>query len=166
MIEDRANIEFLVSARMKDIERISRANGFLTDVRTVLMPDWKPDDAAACLTPDAQAVMLWPDISPIVTENSSELRPALGMIVVQSFKERTGLSFAMLRGMEDLRTVMYSNLASGWPGSTAPNAYGLFTRQTPGQPFVFQHYGQMETMNVGLLWSHWTFDYRRGLFAA
>lgn len=157
----------LVRATLAELRRISRANGYFVDVRTVKQPDYAPYQQdglipKAALMEEAPAILVWVDSETDdgSGDNSAEDQPELHIQMLIVGKQEVGLQDELQRMAASVRIAMRHNLSRNFPDSVAENTWGLMT-QGDGKTFdyFYEQRPPAET-TIGVVHSRWRIRYR------
>lgn len=162
MVGEDPNSVFAFRSLLADLSRIKRANGFLSDVRKVKAPNYRPDEESlpAALLEPAPALLLWIDYEDDTEAvNSAEDRPELSTILWGIVKQEESLQESLLRLARDVRVVMRTNQNRSYPGSSDQNLWGVSTK-ADGKTFDFDILRKEEGDATGIFVSRWKIGYR------
>lgn len=164
MIGDVPNSVYVMRSLLADLKRIKRANGFLTDLRQVKQPDYSPDDSNwdQALAEEAPAVLLWlsQESDPSGRANSAEDRPTLSVYLMGLVRQERNVQEALQSLAVDVRRVMVQNPQRDFPGVSATNSHGVWTRPAGNVTFDFRYKKMTNASTVGLFDSWWQVEYR------
>ena len=158
------NSVYTLKALMADLGLITRAAGYTTDVKTVKMPDYAPDDEdwRTMLGEECPAILVWlsDESDPVGRQNIAEDRPIMRVYMVGIVKQQRGLQ-ASLQGLaSDVRRVMRSNPNRDYPGLAVTNTWAVNTSSPGGKTFDFIYRRDMQKATAGLFESFWDIEYR------
>lgn len=156
------NSVYTLQALMAELKTISRANGYSTDVRTVKMPDYAPDDAdwQTMMAEEAPALLMWLwDEVDTGRENTGEDRPTLRIFMLGVVKQHQGLQEGILGLASDVRRVMRANPVRNYPELETTNIWAVNTK--PGGSKTFDYFYETgKTATTAKFASWWDIEYR------
>lgn len=151
--------EHIIRAFVADLKTIKRP-AYQTEVRTVEFPTHKPDDLDRCVAHEAPSLLCWVDKIAPISENSSEIRFDLRVLVIGVIKGREEIQLAVVSLSQDLTRCVYANPRRHWPGrEDQQNTWGLFSKQAPGFNIEFR-YHDVAGKGVASFLSMWDLQYR------
>jgi hypothetical protein len=156
-VGDKPNSEYTVEAMMADLRRISRANGYRTEVRTVVQPDYSPDSDMV-LQVGAPSVQVWIMGSQPTEGMVGRLHRTLSVWIVGTIKQSKDVQIALLRLMEDVRSVMMWNPQRNHPDNTGANTWGHHTEEE-SEGFSYMVDAAEGTQAAGMFLSKWRVTY-------
>jgi hypothetical protein len=161
-VSDRPEVTYVFEARVADLGRISKINGFFTDVRVARSPNWTEEQHELMIAEARPSLWAWDytiDAMPDGDNTSQRLR-TLAMMV-QGYVEASSpdsLYAIRLALADDVDHAFMSNPQSRYPGSSAgPNTWGINTRLVRQIRFDNLRGAGME--NIGFFNGIWALDY-------
>ena len=161
------NSVVLVDSLMADLGRISRADGFFSDVKVVKQPDYPPfdedgdDPLRTVMLEDAPAVLVWVDYEDDTGagDSSASDQPDLSVYLILLVKQAP-VQRTLMKLAADVRIVMRSNMNRSFPDSALENVWGISTRPV-GRTFNYQFVRRPnQTTTIGMADSRWTMRYK------
>lgn len=151
----------LVRCLEAELKTISPANGYVTNVRTVKMPDYSPtdEDWDLAMAEPTPALLLWLDTeTDSGNGNTANDRPLLGVYILGMVRQDKGLQTALQGLATDVRRVMRFNLNRDHPTSGLANTWGVMTREGA---YAFNYdYKKSNLGTIGMFESTWQLEYK------
>ena len=166
MIGGTTNEDYLVKATVKNLEGISIAKKYLTDVRLVEEPDFGVDDTRDAImeSQEGASLFVWGIGSSESTEGnhigSTFDKLILTLAIVGVVKQAEKPQSAIRRLAADVRRVMRENARRNFDGGTGTNIYCENTAPS-SQPTFDYLFGKIDAATtVALFYTAWDATYR------
>jgi hypothetical protein len=165
-VNGQPNSEYILQALVADLNEIQIANGYFSDVRKVLRPEFWLDNEKALMdtvnaAQDGATILLWPD-SDGEYENGlghSTDRCVLTVAMFGVAKQSEGAQLAAIRLAADVRRRMRANPQRNFPGKTGGNEYGINTVSAGNPTFDYGYARLTSSSTVGYFYSRWSAIY-------
>lgn len=150
-------MEIVIESVIADLGRITRSNGFWSDVGTgrVYLPDWDPESDQV-MAIEAPSLQVWAMETSLADDSANGMpRVWLEVWIVGTVKGDREVQKKLARLNEDIHAVMFWNQSRNHPQITEPNSW-CHSTSYDGCSFMVERADQSKAQ--GALLSKWRFS--------
>lgn len=128
-IADKPNSTYCINSLLADLKRITVGNSFWTELKSVEMPNYGPDDGMV-LQGDAPKLLVWVTGMGPTQSRVGQYRRVINVMIYGIVKQDEAVQEATMRLAEDVRSILLFNPQRNFPGLTAViNTWGTYTAE-------------------------------------
>jgi hypothetical protein len=152
------NARYVLRSIVAELEKMKPANGYLVDVKKVLVPSYEPM-SPSMVKEDTPSLHVWAMENGLGDSQHGETRRVLVVWIAGVVKQANELQETLIDFAEQVRAVMLMNPARNFPGFAGTNTHGVTTIEDEGGISYSTDPTVVKASGCGVFLSKWRVEY-------